>query len=108
EMEQAARGGEILLSSDTAAHLPVHCIGDAKGPGMLLREAPPESPIPHLPPRMPTLSAETLASCLSVSIRAHVLGGGGAPEHRPVTIAFIRFEGTDALVQQRNGDEAAD
>ena len=27
------------------------------------------------------------------------MGGGGTSEHRPVTIAFIRFEGTDALIE---------
>ena len=28
-----------------------------------------------------------------------MLGGGGAPEHRPVTIAFIKFEGIDTLIE---------
>ncbi len=37
-----------------------------------------------------------------------MLGGGGIPEHRPVTIAFIRFEGTDALIEERGAPAAAD
>ncbi len=42
-----------------------------------------------------------LLRCLSPAIRAHVLAGGGTSEHRPVTIAFLRFEGTDALIEQQ-------
>ena len=45
-----------------------------------------------------TMPPATLARCLSPAVRAHVLAGGGTSEHRPVTIAFIRFEGTDALI----------
>jgi class 3 adenylate cyclase len=46
------------------------------------------------------MPAETLARCLPVAVRAHVLAGGGTSEHRPVTIAFIRFQGTDARIEQ--------
>ena len=53
----------------------------------------------------PKMSADTLAHCLSAAVRAHVLAGGGASEHRPVTIAFIRFEGTDAMIE-RSGPAA--
>jgi class 3 adenylate cyclase/tetratricopeptide (TPR) repeat protein len=49
-----------------------------------------------------------LARCLSPAIRAHVLVGGGTPEHRPVTIAFIRFEGTDMLIDRHGPEAAAD
>ena len=46
------------------------------------------------------MSQEMVAQCLSPAIRAHVLGGEVCPEHRAVTIAFIRFEGTDALIER--------
>ena len=59
---------------------------------------PAARPLPH----------ETLARCLSPAVRAHVMGGGGTPEHRPVTIAFIRFEGTDAMIEQRRRGATAD
>jgi class 3 adenylate cyclase len=50
---------------------------------------------------------ETVARCLSPAIRAHVLGGG-ISEHRAVTIAFIRFEGTDASIEHRGLDATAE
>jgi hypothetical protein len=104
-MEQAASAGEILLSTETAALLPGRCLGPDKGPGVLLRRAPPghTEKLP-LRPR-PAMPYETVAQCLSPTIRAHVLAGGGMSEHRAVTIAFIRFEGTDALIE-RIGSEA--
>ncbi len=105
-MEQAADAGEILLSTETAALLPGRCTGDSKGPGTLLRRAPPghTEKLP-LRPR-PAMSYETVVRCLSPAVRAHVLAGGGMSEHRAVTIAFIRFEGTDALIL-RSGSHAA-
>ena len=107
-MEQAADAGEILLSTETAALLPGRCTGDSKGPGMLLQRAPPghTEKLP-LRPR-PAMPYETVAQCLSPPIRAHVLGGGGMSEHRAVTIAFIRFEGTDALIERSGPDATAE
>ena len=42
------------------------------------------------------------------SCAAHVLAGPQPPEHRIVTVAFLRFEGTDALVAERGPESAAD
>jgi class 3 adenylate cyclase/tetratricopeptide (TPR) repeat protein len=104
-MEQAADAGEILLSADTATLLPVRCLGRRKGSGVLLQRTPPgrTEKVP-LRPR-PAMPYEMIAHCLSPPIRAHVLGGGTS-EHRAVTIAFIRYESTDALIG-RSGSQAA-
>ena len=107
-MEHAAEAGEILVSAETAALLPTDCLGDSRGPGVLLLHEPPghDEKIAYIPrPKMPP---EPLLRCLSPAIRAHVLAGGGNSEHRPVTIAFIRFEGTDALIEQHGAAAAAD
>jgi class 3 adenylate cyclase len=107
-MEREADAGEILLSPETAALLPSSCLGEPKGPGVLLQREPPgvTEKLPLIArPRMPP---ETLLRCLSPAIRDHVLGGGGTPEHRPVTIAFIRFEGTDALIDLHGPAGAAE
>jgi len=107
-MEHAAQASEILVSTETAALLPKDCLGDSRAPGVLLLREPPghDEKIPYLPrPKMPP---EQLLHCLSPAIRAHVLAGGGTSEHRPVTIAFIRFEGTDALIGQHGAQAAAD
>lgn len=99
-MERGAEADEIVVSAETAAMIPHECLGDAKGPGLLLQLEPPgyAEKMP-LKPR-PRMALEMVARCLPPAIRAHVLAGGGIPEHRPVTIAFVRFEGTDALIEQ--------
>ena len=105
-MEHAAEAGEILLSTEAAAFLPGRCLGKAKGPGVLLQREP-TSHTARMPlkPR-PALPQEAIARCLSPAIRAHVLSGDVASEHRAVTIAFIRYQGIDALIG-RSGPRAA-
>lgn len=106
-MEQAASAREILLSPEAALGLPPGCRGEAKAPGALLATAPGEAAKVPLVPR-PALPADLLARCLPPVVRSHVLAGGGASEHRPVTVAFLRFEGTDALIAERGAEAAAD
>ena len=62
--------------------------------------------LPYVP--RPKMAPEPLLRCLSPAIRAHVQAGGGTSEHRPVTIAFIRFEGTDALIEKSGAAAAAE
>lgn len=104
-MESNAEAGQIVISPETASLLPGRCLGDVHGPGRLLLREPPNhvDKVPHAP--RPRLSSETLGRALSPAIRAHVLSAGTS-EHRAVTVAFIRFEGTDALIEQR-GEQAA-
>ncbi|HKE80483.1 MAG TPA: adenylate/guanylate cyclase domain-containing protein [Solirubrobacteraceae bacterium] len=105
-MENAANAGDILLSPSTAERLPEACLGSAKGPGVLLAAAPAVGPAPmdDLDGAVPD---EDIAGCLSTAIRAHVASGPPPPEHRNVTIAFVRFEGTDDLIAQDGPDAAA-
>jgi class 3 adenylate cyclase/tetratricopeptide (TPR) repeat protein len=107
-LEHAATAGEILMSKETAALVPSRCAGAAKHPGMLVRREPPgQSPKLSVTPR-PPLPFETIAHCLSPAIRTHVMAGGGTSEHRPVTIAFVHFDGIDALIEEHGADAAAD
>jgi class 3 adenylate cyclase/tetratricopeptide (TPR) repeat protein len=104
-MEKAADAGEILVSPATAALLPERCVGAPKGPGLLLKGEPEDgSALAEPPYEPPTL--EAVAGCLPVMVRAHVIAGGQPSEHRNVTIAFLRFAGTDQLIA-REGVEAA-
>jgi hypothetical protein len=107
-IQHAAEPDEILVSGETAASLPPDCADEPKGPGLILRKEPPGygDKMPRKP--RPQMSPEMVAQCLPLAIRTHVLGGGGIPEHRPVTIAFIHFEGTDALIEERGAPAAAD
>jgi hypothetical protein len=103
--EHAADADEIVISDETAAILPPECVGEAKSPGRLLASIPPghEGSVPLV--RRRRLALETLARCLSPTVRAHVAEGAVASEHRPVTVAFLRFEATDALIGDGDGTE---
>src|SRR5439155_10681180 len=46
--------------------------------------------------------------CVPVEIRQHLLGGGGEPEHRPMTAAFIHFMGADELLAREGPEVLAD
>lgn len=106
-MEAEATAGEVLLSPEAAASLPATALGAPKGPGVLLADRALASEV--LPRRArPALDADVIAACLPLAVRAHVLAGGGTSEHRPVSVAFLRFEGTDALIANHGVDAAAD
>lgn len=105
-MEQSASAGEILVSPSTAALLPAAYLGAPRGPGRLLARLPPGTD--HAPVEPAIEPAEDqLVACLSTAVRDHVLAGGQPPEHRPVTVAFLRFGGTDALVAEEGPAAAA-
>jgi class 3 adenylate cyclase/tetratricopeptide (TPR) repeat protein len=108
EIEHAAQAGEILVSGETAASLPTGSVHEARDSARILREFPTDhwEKLP-LRPR-PVIPFEALAQCLPPAIRAHVLGSHAAPEHRPVTIAFIRFAETDALIEKNGAAVASD
>jgi class 3 adenylate cyclase/tetratricopeptide (TPR) repeat protein len=104
-MESAATAGEILISQATAAHLPSRLLGKAVGSGRLLRSAPTglsgvgtevalPDPLPDLEPYVPLALRESVEA-------------GTEPEHRSATIAFVHFDGTDALIEREGPDAAA-
>ncbi len=106
-MERAARAGDIVVSPEVAALLPARSLGAPAGGGQLLRSAPGERDFaPEEPPA--EADAARLALGLPAAVRRHVLGGGRAPEHRLVTVAFVRFAGTDAWIEDRGLDAAAE
>ncbi|HKE40211.1 MAG TPA: adenylate/guanylate cyclase domain-containing protein [Casimicrobiaceae bacterium] len=108
EIEHSAQAGEILMSDETAALLPSGCVHEARASARILREFPTDH-WERLPLRpRPVIPFETLAQCLPPAIRTHVLGSHAAPEHRPVTIAFIRFAETDALIEKSGAAAASD
>lgn len=108
-IQHCADADEIAVSADTAALIGDESLGPVKASARLLRAAPPAGEYVDMPLRpRPVLPAETIAACLPPPIRAHVQAGGGSSEHRPVTIAFIRFESIDALVDRDGAERAAD
>jgi class 3 adenylate cyclase/tetratricopeptide (TPR) repeat protein len=105
-MEGLASAGQILLSADTARLLPRSCLGSACGPGVLLARSPSRhAGMGHdEPPRPP---GDVVAACLSSALRAHLLAGPVAPEHRTATATFIQFGNLDDLIGERGAEAAA-
>jgi len=97
-MESTAEAGEIVVSASTAAAVPATVVAEAKGPGFLLRKEPPGfSPervdVDAVPP------ADLMLSCIPIATREQILANLAEPEHKRVTVAFIHFDGTDALIE---------
>jgi class 3 adenylate cyclase/tetratricopeptide (TPR) repeat protein len=97
EMEHDAEAGDIMMSPETAALLPPRCRGRPKGPGILVAREP-SGQVHGLDAVSFDLDVPDAEVGLSVAVREHVLGGGGAPEHRTVTVAFVHFDGTDEMI----------
>ena len=106
-METAATAGEVLASPSVANAIPKAWLGERKDPGILLGAIPGERVRLPRKPR-PAVLPGSLARCLSPAIRAHVEGGGVTSEHRPVTVAFLRYGGVDGMIASRGIDAAAD
>jgi class 3 adenylate cyclase/tetratricopeptide (TPR) repeat protein len=97
EMEHEATAGQILVSPETASLLERTTLGAPTGSGILLSRAP-EGPVGLPPEPRGTSDAGSVLPCLPVTIRERVLADVVTPEHRNVTVAFLRFRGTDALL----------
>ena len=105
-MESIATAGEIAISPTTAAFLPSDVIGERKGEAFLLKGEP-ESPIVRAKP-VEGIADEDLAPFVPVDIREHLLAGGGETEHRHVTVAFLQFKGTNAMLAAAGPDATAE
>jgi class 3 adenylate cyclase/tetratricopeptide (TPR) repeat protein len=106
-IQHGAEPDQIAISAETASQLPAACVGPPAGTGLLLLTEPPGAWEDVLLHARPDLPSERIAHCLPSAIRAHVAAGGGSSEHRPVTIAFIRFEGTDERIAQHGAEATA-
>ena len=105
-MEGEASSGQILLSPDTAALLPRSCLGAACGPGVLLARAPSRQvQTGYMEPV--AVAGDLVAQCLSTALRAHLLAGPVAPEHRTANATFIQFGDFDNLIADCGADAAA-
>lgn len=103
-LESTASAGQIVVSDRTRALLAARDVGRRVGPGAwLLRAAPAVGGVPG-----PRRAAEDRPAdqddapvgvqvALSPAIREHLRAVRGEPEHRWVTVAFVKFSGTDAL-----------
>lgn len=105
-MEGTADPGEIVISRAMASLLPALSTGHAKEPGFLLRSAPPGERIAPIRV-LAAIDDDLLRGAVPVATRDSLLEGVVEPEHRRVTVAFLHFEGTDAVVEQEGPDALA-
>ena len=104
-VESAANSGEILMSAATAAALP-QSASHPRPDGMhLLRWR--RSPVAAQRRPVAAVDAALIASLFPKQLGDY-LSTAPEPEHRVVCIAFIRFSGTDAFLQQHGPDELAE
>lgn len=106
QMEQTAEAGEIVVSPATARALDRGTVGEAKGPGFLVRsrrvvtEGP--GPLPMRP-----VPREVVASRLPVGLRSHLEQGAIESEHRLATVAFVKYKGVDDLLAEEGPEATA-
>lgn len=101
-LEHACAAGQIGVSGATAALLPERVLGVgvdglAHTGARLLRSRPTAAPAPVDVDR----PGFDITPALPPTIRAHLLAASGQPEHRPVTVGFVRFTGTDEVLRRR-------
>ncbi|HEX2153262.1 MAG TPA: adenylate/guanylate cyclase domain-containing protein [Acidimicrobiia bacterium] len=101
EMEGAANAGQVLLSPETAGSLHPGMVGEASGPGLLLRAAMPVTEIPIEPSVSPDID---LSQFIPTALRTALAEEAIEPEHRPTAIAFIHYEGFDRLLAEEGGE----
>jgi class 3 adenylate cyclase len=106
-MEGTADAGEILVSQSTAALLPANVLGEHKGEGTFLKREPGGIVPDHVAPDAEGDDVD-LATGVPVAVRAHLLSGPAESEHRRATVAFVHFDGVDAIVEEHGGRDLAE
>jgi class 3 adenylate cyclase/tetratricopeptide (TPR) repeat protein len=108
-LEDVSEAGDILLSPAAAAKLPGQVIGDTKGGGILLRSDVALRKVEAAPlPPLRGVDDLEIGHCVPAPIRQHLAAGPAEPEHRQATIAFVHFDGTDALIDEEGPAAAAE
>ncbi len=109
-MEGTADAGEIVVSRATADLIDPGQLGAAKGDGMLLRRQP-RTTIGlrgFQPQPQPVPESIDISVGIPVALRPLLVSGSGDAEHRRVTIGFLHFDGTDALLREIGDDALAE
>jgi class 3 adenylate cyclase/tetratricopeptide (TPR) repeat protein len=107
DMEGAADAGEIVISEAVAAVLPASFVGEAKGAGWLFRKREIAHPPAGRPSEADHPPAGGLALLVPTALREHLGSGSVEPEHRLVTIGFLKFKGVDALLNGAGAESTA-
>ncbi|HEX5016936.1 MAG TPA: adenylate/guanylate cyclase domain-containing protein [Actinomycetes bacterium] len=97
EMESEAKAGEIAVSSATAALLDPRCSGAVRGDATLLR-AEPDIETVGIPPAK-SVEGLDLSLVIPRGLRDHLLDQHSDAEHRTISVGFVEFSGTDAVLR---------
>ena len=98
ELEDAAEKGEVLVSPRTAEALDGFVAAERDG-AFLLRLDAGDTELPPLPDE-PDLAPDVLAELVPPPLRVPIEQSAIEAEHRRVTAAFVKYSGTDELVEQ--------
>jgi class 3 adenylate cyclase/tetratricopeptide (TPR) repeat protein len=104
--ESAANAGEIGVSAGTAARLPAAAVRPREDGLLLLRWRKPPSPPAGASPER-GVDEQTLRGLFPRALGAVLARGAPEPEHRVACIGFVRFSGTDALLEKEGADAVA-
>ena len=98
-LEDAAEAGEVLLSAATAAALPEDAVGEERGEARLLVLDAELETKPRPEPEGSEFDEE-LESYVPAPLRDHLAVEAEEGEHRQVTAAFVKWSGTDDLLER--------
>ena len=104
ELEDAAEKGEVLVSPRTAEALEGFVAGERDG-AFLLRPDAGDAELPALPE--PDFADDELAQLVPPPLRVPIEQHAIEAEHRRVTAAFVKYSGTDELVERLDEATAA-
>jgi class 3 adenylate cyclase/tetratricopeptide (TPR) repeat protein len=99
QMEGTADAGEIVVSDQVKTLVPGDFIGDRKGDGWLLRKRRITHPACGLQTRE-SPPDDDVSRFVPSGLREHLGARIEDSEHRIATIAFIKFKGTDAMLDE--------
>jgi class 3 adenylate cyclase/tetratricopeptide (TPR) repeat protein len=106
-MEATAQAGEILISERTAEGLEPSCVGEARDGGRLLRRAPSVG-VESVTPRDRVESGLELSQCIPAAVLGAIRERAQEPEHRRVAVAFVHFDGTDAMLRSAGPEKTTE
>jgi len=97
-LEHSAGIGEVLVGDATAADLGPELVRPHVGWGHLLAGVPTPANRPPRPEPEPML--ETVQQLLPPQLWAYLSQPSREPEHRTIAVAFLRFDGTDTVLDE--------
>ncbi len=95
-MEHTAHAGEIVVSEATRDLLPPNAVSRPSGEGWILRwRKPPLAPEEHDSPRV---IHGDVGAWIPIALRSYLAATRPEPEHRVVSVGFVRFCGVDEMI----------